>query len=318
MTVFADGSGAGTLGGGCVEAAVKRRALQAMATGQACIEWFELADDYGFDDGLICGGRMAIAIEPAGEPQTQQYFESMLELLSAGNGGLELIAIDSDNRFGLELCARLLFGKDGQLVAMLRTGPLPDELAAVVAGKRGRHKPWDEAGVAFVPISARCRLVLIGAGHIAQAVAELAAKVEFDVWVVDDRSEFACQERFPTAKRIVLEEIGEATRSLQTDARTYCVIVTRGHRHDELALLNLVRKPLDYLGMIGSKRKVRLIFLDLLAAGIEPELLERVHAPIGLDIGAHTVPEIAVSIVAELIEHRNVGHEACQRRRQLR
>jgi xanthine dehydrogenase accessory factor len=169
--------------------------------------------------------------------------------------------------------------------------------------------------VAFVPLIARCRLVLIGAGHIAQAVAELAAKLEFDVWVIDDRSEFACSERFPAAKRIVVDEIGSATRALQTDARTYCVVVTRGHRHDEQALLNLVGRPLGYLGMIGSKRKVRLIFEDLRAAGVEPELLEQVHAPIGLDIGAHSVAEIAIAIVAELIEHRNVGHEACLRRR---
>jgi xanthine dehydrogenase accessory factor len=141
-------------------------------------------------------------------------------------------------------------------------------------------------------------------------VGRLAAEVDFDVWVLDDRELFASRERFPAAKRRMVGDIGPALQELaraEIGPNFFCLVVTRGHAHDEEALYHLARTPAGYVGMIGSKRKIRLIFEDLQARGVPDEALERVHAPLGLSIGSQTVPEIAVSIVAELIACRNLG-----------
>ena len=147
----------------------------------------------------------------------------------------------------------------------------------------------------------------MGGGHVGQAVAQLSAQLDFDVWVVDDRTEYVTEARFPTAERRIAGTIGDVLPGLEITPNTYCLIVTRGHNHDEEALYHLVDRGARYVGMIGSKRKIKLIFDDLAAEGIRADLLARVHAPVGLDIGSQTVMEIAVSIAAELVAHRNLG-----------
>jgi xanthine dehydrogenase accessory factor len=158
----------------------------------------------------------------------------------------------------------------------------------------------------------RITLLIVGAGHVGQAVGRLAAEVDFDVWVLDDRDRYASRERFPTAQRRLVGDIGATLKELAPTltASTYCIIVTRGHNHDEEALYHLAPTAASYVGMIGSKRKIRLIHDDLLGRGLTPETLARVHAPLGFAIGSQTVPEIAVSIVAELIACRNLGGQA--------
>jgi xanthine dehydrogenase accessory factor len=147
-------------------------------------------------------------------------------------------------------------------------------------------------------------------------VARLAAEVDFDVWVLDDRDRYANRERFPAASRLLVGDIGATLQKLvpTLTASTYALILTRGHSHDEEALFHLAGSACGYVGMIGSKRKIRLIYDDLVGKGVRPEALARVHAPLGYDIGSQTVPEIAVSIVAELIACRNQGTTEAARR----
>jgi xanthine dehydrogenase accessory factor len=156
-----------------------------------------------------------------------------------------------------------------------------------------------------LPLQPRCRLVIVGGGHVGQAVANLAADLEFDVWVVDDRAEYVSEERFPRAKQRIAGTNEAVLPNLEITPDTYCLIVTRGHSHDEEALFHLADRGARYVGLIGSRRKIKMIFDDLLAEGISPEALSHVHAPLGIDIGSQTVPEIAVSICAELVSHRN-------------
>jgi xanthine dehydrogenase accessory factor len=156
----------------------------------------------------------------------------------------------------------------------------------------------------------RIRLLIVGGGHVGQAVGRLAVDADFDVWVLDDREMFASRERFPRAERFLVGDIGRVLQEInksEITQSTYAIIVTRGHAHDEEALLHLATTRAGYVGMIGSKRKIRLIFDDLRAKGISEEALARVHAPLGANIGSQTVPEIAISIMAELIAHRNLG-----------
>ncbi len=168
-------------------------------------------------------------------------------------------------------------------------------------------RPSVVEGFAVLPTPSRITLLIVGAGHIGQAVAKLAAECDFDVWVIDDRETYVNPERFPQASRRIAGDIGQTLELLKREIapNTYALIVTRGHNHDEEALFHLAATPAGYVGMIGSKRKVRLIFEELKERGVSEAALARVRAPVGLSIGSQTVPEIAVSIVAELIAQRN-------------
>ncbi len=304
MLVHADGSQVGTLGGGCVEAEVKRRALALLNSGRAQLATFQLDHDYGWDDGLICGGRMKMLIDPLRPGDDGSYVETFSALVEGGRGGTEAIVIDAEAA-GAPEAARFLFDRNGTLAAargaaaMLR---LHEHLVPVTE----RPQPYIAHGVSYLPFLPRCRLIIVGGGHVGLKVAELAQQVDFDVWVVDDREDYCNPQRFPGAQRLLCGSIEDVVANLEVDSDTFCIIVTRGHNHDETALFHLAEKPARYLGMIGSKRKIRLIFDDLRREGISDAALQRVHAPLGFDIGSQTVPEIAVSIVAELIAHRNV------------
>jgi xanthine dehydrogenase accessory factor len=171
-----------------------------------------------------------------------------------------------------------------------------------------------------MPAAPRVALLLVGGGHVGQAVARLAVDVDFDVWVLDDRAAFASADRFPHASRRLVGDIGATLQTLRPDITpaVYALIITRGHAHDEEALYHVATTPAGYVGMIGSKRKIRLIFEDLLARGVPQPDLDRVHAPLGFAIGSQTVPEIAVSIVAELIAVRNLGRTIPEARVKVR
>ncbi len=306
MLVFADGSQTGTLGGGCVEAEVKRRALRLLDEGEAELLTFQLDSDYGWDDGLICGGRMRLLVDPVRAGDDLSYFQIYCELVATGKGCTEAVIVDSEHASGGRDGDRFLFDEEGELMASRNRGELPTQLAANLRSLTKRPRPYVAGGISYLPLLTRRRLIIVGGGHIGQKVAELAAQVDFDVWVVDDREEYCNQDRFPTAKRLIVAPVDTGLSGLDIESDTMCIIVTRGHNHDEEALSYLAETPSSYVGMIGSKRKIRMIYDDLLREGISREALKRVHAPIGFDIGSQTVPEIAISIVAELIAHRNL------------
>jgi len=148
-------------------------------------------------------------------------------------------------------------------------------------------------------------MVLVGAGHISRALAPLAHSVGFSVTVIDDRPSFANPERFPMAERIVVDDFEPALRQVPLTPSTAVVIATRGHKHDDEALRAAALSPAGYVGLVGSRRKVLLIYEDLLAHGVPFERLQAIHAPVGLDIGARTPEEIAVSIIAEVLMVRS-------------
>lgn len=310
MLVFPDGSQVGTLGGGCVEAEVKRRALRLLDAGQTELLTFNLDSDYGWDDGLICGGRMKMLVDPVRSESDFGYYRQLLESLAADQGCTEAVILDSEKAGG-QAGDRYLLSDEGEVLAASshdgsRDSP-PSSVGQHLRPLSQRPRPYVAGGVSFLPHLRRCRLIIVGAGHVGQKVGELAAACDFDVWAIDDREQYCNAERFPQAKRLIVGDIDTALSGLDIDNGTYCLIVTRGHQHDEEALYHLAETPARYVGLIGSQRKIKMIFEDLLREGISREALSRVYAPLGLDIGSQTVPEIAVSIVAELIAHRNLG-----------
>ncbi len=154
------------------------------------------------------------------------------------------------------------------------------------------------------PILPPALLYVFGAGHVSTALYKTAMAAGFDITVIDDRESYANRERFPQAREVIAEDFEHAMSHLNPREAAYIVIVTRGHRDDMRVLRWAVQTPARYIGMIGSKRKTITIFRELQKEGLRPELFDRVHAPIGLDIGAVTPEEIAVSITAELIAVR--------------
>jgi xanthine dehydrogenase accessory factor len=154
------------------------------------------------------------------------------------------------------------------------------------------------------PVLPPALLYIFGAGHVAVSLYGTAKNAGFDVSVIDDRDSYANRERFPDAKEVVAEDYEQAMARLSPSETSYVVIVTRGHRDDMRVLRWAVQTPARYIGMIGSKRKTITIFRELVKEGIPEQLFERVHAPVGLDIGAITPEEIAVAITAELIAAR--------------
>jgi xanthine dehydrogenase accessory factor len=154
------------------------------------------------------------------------------------------------------------------------------------------------------PVLPPASLYVFGAGHVSVNLCKVARGAGFDVTVIDDRAVYANRERFPDAKEIIAEDFDQAMSRLAPSESAFLVIVTRGHRDDMRVLRWAVQTPARYIGMIGSKRKTITIFKELTKEGLSPELFERVHAPIGLDIGAITPEEIAVAITAELIAAR--------------
>ncbi|MCA9039137.1 MAG: XdhC family protein [Planctomycetaceae bacterium] len=310
MLVFGEGSQVGTLGGGCVEAEVKRKALQNLQSGQREIVTFQLDNDYGWDDGLICGGRMTMLIDPVlpnEPPEKFAYYETLLQAKRQGAFFTEAILLEDQPEKKARAGDRLLFDAAGKILAARGDHSEPASIAANLKPATERPRPYVNQKVAYLPHINRSRLLIIGAGHIGQKVAELAHDVDFDVWVLDDREQYCNSQRFPTAKRLMVDSFDVALKRLDVDEDTFVIIVTRGHNHDEEALFHLANSPARYLGMIGSRRKIKLIMEDLLSEGISPEALSKVYAPLGFDIGSQTVSEIAISILAELIAVRNLG-----------
>lgn len=157
------------------------------------------------------------------------------------------------------------------------------------------------------PIQGKPTLLIAGGGHIALPLVRLGSMLGFRVVVIDDREEYANRERFPEADTVICQEFSDALSEVRITPITYIVIVTRGHVYDKLVLKHTITSKAAYVGMIGSRTKVRTILENLRKEGIPEHTIRRVHAPIGLDIGAETPEEIAVSIMAEIVKLRRGG-----------
>jgi xanthine dehydrogenase accessory factor len=203
-------------------------------------------------------------------------------------------------------------------------GPPALDAAALAAARRALTDPGHrdalvmlaEGAEAFVEVRRPIPdLVIVGAGHIALPMARMGSELGFRVWVIDDRPDFASRERFPTAHRVVRADFSDPFAEVPIHGGSHILLVTRGHKYDYDCLVKVLRDPARpaYIGMIGSRRRVRATFLQLLDDGVAKERLADIHAPVGLDIGAETPEEIAVAVAAELVKVRRGGTGASLR-----
>jgi xanthine dehydrogenase accessory factor len=297
-----DGSMLGTVGGGLLEAGVLAAAPEVLAQAKARVLEFELTQDQAARSGMICGGRCAVLIEPLAPETTPEVFAAVAGAAPAGDPIVLITLLLPDGT-----TCKLALRSDGDLVG----GPVDADTAAhlreaaaeALASERP-HYAEEPVRAHVDPILPRPTVFIFGAGHVAIPVAHIAGLVGFRVVVTDDRAEFANRERFPFADEVMVAAVEEAFEALHVHDDGYVVAITRGHAMDEEVVAHALRTPARYIGMIGSKRKVAGVLGRLREHGFSDADLARVHAPIGVDIEAETVEEIAVSIVAELIAVR--------------
>ena len=300
----------GTIGGGLFEADVQSSAVRAMEERTSSRVTFRFQGMDTHSDEMICGGEAHVLVEYVRSDDTAQreVFEKALAIQRARTQGYLLTRLETDpaKPFRVE---HLVWDASGAQVGGFcggdqALGSLPDSRALRTA--RLLDNPGDGYQILVESLRPVSSVLIFGAGHVGEAVAHLAAFVDFAVTVVDDRPEFASLSRIPDAdKAIVLGSFDLALEGVDVDEDTYVIIVTRGHAHDKTVLAQALRTEAAYVGMIGSRRKNKLILEALLEEGFSKADIQRVHAPIGLPIGGDTPQEIAVSIVAQLIQVRD-------------
>ncbi len=267
---FQDGRIVGTLGGGCLEAEVHARAKRALKTGEASTFEMLLDHDFGWDDGLICGGSVSGLILPRAAEAAELW--------------RQLAAVTEPVRWGVR--------KDFSVA--LADATLQPFDASTSAG-------W----LYQETVSPPSAFWIAGSGHVAQAVAPLALQLNFAVTVFDDRPELASHNFFPPETQLRVGGWHELLKVPLPEPPAFGLIVTRGHQHDALVLTEWIQRPFVFLGMIGSRRKARMIREQFLKQNIATaEQFDRIACPVGLDIHAQSTPEIAVSVLAQFIQKR--------------
>jgi xanthine dehydrogenase accessory factor len=225
------------------------------------------------------------------------YAKAWARLDEMGHGFREAIVQHASDLIQTILGQRFLVDHLGQLAGFWPEPPTMDQLELVRNSKATLQRPVTVSGVSVIQWPQRIQVVIVGAGHVGQAVAELAQRANFEVVVVDDRAQFANFERFPKATEIHVGPFQEILTNIEITSRTYLLIVTRGHGHDQEALGLVAATPAAYVGLIGSRRKIKMITESLQSEGLASDSLARVKAPIGLPIGSQTISCISADIL---------------------
>jgi xanthine dehydrogenase accessory factor len=315
LLVRDDGSGVGTLGGGCVEGDIWFAAQQLLKSGGAAeMRSYELNEELASEEGLICGGTMYFLIDPIRRPVDYQIYAE--EVVAAYEGGApvaiaNLMVAPDSSKFSVG--AKMLIRENGETEGTLGDSALNERsvrkaVNLMALGKQEYVVDEETGAEIFIEaFTTPPTMVLAGGGHVSKALAPIARSVGMRVFVVDDRPEFANVERFPEADIVLTQDFVSGIADLPINANTFIVIATRGHRYDDTALEAAARTPARYVALLGSKRKTIMIYEELIRRGLPIERVRELRAPSGLDITARTPEEIAISIVAEILMFRLGG-----------
>jgi xanthine dehydrogenase accessory factor len=292
--IFMDeyGSVTGSIGGGCVEAEAWQEAKKIKGTNESRIIRYAMNSTQVADEGMICGGVAEIFIEPV----LQKHYDLYKEYLLCIKDSIRCTVITNTGSSYL----KSLITANGKILG----DPLDDSVSNELNYNSVENQLHFINKFLVEPCVSRNRLFIYGAGHISQFISKIAKMIDFEVTVIDDRISFANRERFPEADNIVAGYFAETISQIIFTPADFHVIVTRGHRHDTEVLAKVLKKPFAYVGMIGSKRKIKLVYDFLKTNGTDSSLIDRVHSPIGIEMNAITPQEIAVSIAGELIIER--------------
>ena len=293
MFVGEDGKIYGTIGGGNLEHSVYKQALSTMGTEKPEMIHIRMDSKDVASDGMICGGDIDVFLEPVNEKYSELY-SRLGKLKKMGLNGV-LVTQFNEKRYlktAIEENAEI----SGDNLA-------EDDKKVFLEHIRNTDLLFED-GVIIEALHIAPKLYVFGAGHVSQFISKVAKMVGFYVVIIDDREEFANSERFPDADEVLVESFHDVFGSLQFTGSEYIVIVTRGHQFDTDVLKESLKKETKYIGMIGSRGKVKIVLAHMKELGFDPEAVDNVYSPIGLSIKAETPQEIAISIVSELIKVR--------------
>ena len=282
LAIAGDGTFMGSVSGGCVEGAVVTEAVEALADGAARVLTFGVSDDQAFAVGLACGGTIRVLIEPVGQ--------AMPEPLLA-----DLVAARAQRRAAAYLV-------NTQTWERRIAAPANDPMADVIDARMRADKSGTEEDGWFIAIhNPPLRMIVVGAVHIAQALLPMARACGYDPTLIDPRGAFGASARFPG--EVISDDWPDAAlAALHPDARTAVVTLTHDPKLDDPALLAALASPAFYIGCLGSSRTHAKRLDRLRAAGVTDVQIARLKAPVGLDIGAKSPAEIAVSILAQITQ----------------
>ena len=321
MVVTSSGEILGTVGGGCGEAEVCREAVQVIRSRKPATVKVELTDDIESNSPAVCGGILNVFVDPWWKGSDAVCPGLADELLQAQKDGATAVTVTV---IRVENCPDVAEGekcfiRDGAVkVGNIRNRKLLqiilEEAGARVKREECRQVSLTIPGtdckveVFFQILTAVRKVIIVGAGHLAIPLVKFARILGFHVTVIDDRVMYANRQRFPDADEVMVGGMAETLGGIEITSQTYIVLITRGHQYDEPCLREVIRSPAKYIGMIGSRRRIKACFIRFRdEEGIPEELLKRVYAPIGLDIKAESPEEIALSIISEMVKVRRGG-----------
>jgi len=289
MAVTADGKQTGTIGGGSVEYEAKLDALARMKTGEGpMLREYSLYAGESKGNEMECGGRVTVLFRPFSGDSAVRLFRSVQKVQSGAEEAWLVCKITGGVPGETKICQKAQAQNEPALLSHLNENVVFTS----------------EANGYFIePLCAAPRVIVFGGGHVSQKTVPVLSSLGYRVWVVEDRAEFACEALFPSAERILNESFECAADTLGITRRDHVIVLARGHETDYRILREILKTDADYIGCIGSKAKVKLTRERLIADGFTKDDMARLHSPIGLDIGAETPAEIAVSIAAEMIAH---------------
>lgn len=286
----------GTIGGGALEKSTIDLAQDVIKDGNPMIKSFDLTNQDVNKDGSICGGTTTIMIEP--------FTDEIQNIIAlANNENVLLTIIDTDS-----------LAVNRQLYSTIETKNLPKTALSIL--KQVNHDKLSKS----INITNKHYLIqyfgktptlhIFGAGHVGHAVAELAHFISLNTIIYDERTDLNNIDRFPFSKKLIMENVTDLLDKIKIDPTDFILIATRGHKNDFILMQKLLQFEFSYISLVSSEKKWELLAEALYKKGIPNNKIDMVHSPVGLDIGSETVPEIAVSIISELINHYRKGSKS--------
>ncbi len=318
MIILEDGSIVGTVGGGLLENRVIEEGKKVFSTLKPSLITHKMRGADIDANEMICGGDADIFIEPVIPDNNAniELFKEIFDIVKRGGAGLLATVIDPKRWEPGQIPKMFIKSAFERTGSLLGLDEVESDLQADMKARIDRFHPevvtykdreGNDLKVFVDPVISDPVVYIFGGGHVSKQIGPIAHLVGFSVVIIDDRAEFSDPENFPYAKDVITSSFDNIMAKLPVNESSYLIIVTRGHAHDKTVLAQSLKTPAKYIGMIGSSRKRKIIYKNLLNEGFTQEQLDAVYSPIGLEINAETPEEIAVAIVGELIKVRAGG-----------